>query len=246
MTSLAQLFEINGVLTTLHRAQEWMRPYFRDWTNLQHQEGKSWIAPPRLFKAEKSLYFPNLVGQTLHKDGLERDTTPVLEGKASVVCIYRARWGEDQVNTFISETSNPAVQEISRANPDLAQVVRINVEDNKLKAMLIRMFRGSLRKTLGENNWGRYFLVTRELADNIDLREHIGLLNMSVGYTYLVDSECRIRWAGSANAQAEEKESLAKGFQKLVNEVREAIDGASPRGSDEGFHFPAAKRAVGV
>lgn len=107
-----------------------------------------------------------------------------------------------------------------RANPDAVQVVRINVEDNSLKAWLVRMFMSSLRKQYGEANYGRYFLVRRGVTDLV--RESIGLLNGKVGYTYLVDPECRIRWAASGPAAPEELEDFTKGIQKLTKEAIEA------------------------
>ncbi|KOS16811.1 Mitochondrial ATPase complex subunit ATP10 [Escovopsis weberi] len=195
------------------------RPYFRDWGNLRFYEGKSFLAPPRLFKAELSLFFPNLHGQTLLKTDTEpRDTTPLLAGKASVVSIFSSQWAEAQADSFTSRAANPALYDALERFPDDAQVVRINYEDNAGKALLVRLFMGSLRRRLGEKEWARYFLVRRGITD--DIRESIGLLNSKVGYTYLVDHHCRIRWAGSGPSQPEEKESLAKGLARLVDEIR--------------------------
>ncbi|KAK5990839.1 Mitochondrial ATPase complex subunit ATP10-like protein [Cladobotryum mycophilum] len=195
------------------------RPYFRDWGNLRFQEGKSFIAPPRLFKAELSLFFPNLYGETLLKTDKEpRDTTPLLLGNASVVSIFSSQWAELQANSFISKEANPALHEVLQRSGDTAQLVRINYEDNAGKAWLVRMFMGSLRKKMGEKDWDKYYLVRRGITDEI--RESIGLLNSKVGYTYLVDHHCRIRWAGSGPSLEEEKESLSKGLGRLVEEIK--------------------------
>lgn len=40
------------------------------------------------------------------------------------------------------------------------------------------------------------------------LREPLGMTNRHVGYVYLVDEQCRIRWAGCADAKPEEAEAL--------------------------------------
>jgi len=48
------------------------------------------------------------------------------------------------------------------------------------------------------------------------IRETIGLLNGRVGYVYIVDEECRIRWAGSGDAEGTEMQDMNKGFRKLV------------------------------
>ncbi len=72
------------------------KPYFRDWNNLKFHGGKAFIAPPRLFRGDVSLYFPNLFGRTLLKNNSEpRDTTPALEGKASVVTVFSSVWGRE-------------------------------------------------------------------------------------------------------------------------------------------------------
>ncbi|PMB70647.1 Mitochondrial ATPase complex subunit ATP10 [Beauveria bassiana] len=197
------------------------RPYFRDWNNLKYHDGKSFIAPPRLFKAEFSLFFPNLYGQTILKTDKEpRDTTPLLAGKASVVCIFSSQWAEAQVESFTSAAANPALQDILARHggrDGLAQVVRVNYEDNAGKAWLVRLFMGALRRRLPEHEWDRYFLVRRGVTDHI--RECIGLLNSKVGYTYLVDQHCRVRWAASGNSSPEEVEGLNRGLVRLVEGI---------------------------
>lgn len=116
-------------------------------------------------------------------------------------------------------------------------MVRVNYEDNAGKAWLIRMFMGSLRKRFPERDWDKYFLVRRGITDNI--RESIGLLNTKVGYTYLVDQHCRIRWAGSGNSTPEEMEGMNKGLVRLVEGIKaEALLPASAR------EQPPGKRAV--
>ncbi|KAJ2897272.1 hypothetical protein MKZ38_004826 [Zalerion maritima] len=201
-----------------HLTQEFARPYFRDWINLKHYAGKAWIAPPRPFRQDLSLFFPNMYGSTLLKtDKAHRDTTPLLKDKASVVAVYSSMWGERQVDSFVSDKANAELQQIVGKSQGQAQIVRINIEEERLKALLINLFKGSLRHKMGESNWDKYFVVRHGITK--DIRESIGLLNGKVGYTYLVDNECRIRWAGSADAHAEEKESLNKSLQRLLKEM---------------------------
>jgi len=181
-------------------------------------KGKSFLAPPRLFKGERALYFPNFYGQTLEKDGKLRDTTSVLEGKVSVVSVFSSQWAENQANTFVEEGVNQELSEIVRGSGGTAQMVRINIEDNALKAWLVKAFMGGLRKKLGESNWGKYFLVRNEITTEI--RDAVGLLNSKVGYTYLLDGECKIRWAGSGPAEGDERDGLTKGVRRLLDEAR--------------------------
>lgn len=194
------------------------KPYFRDWGNLKFHEGKSFISPPRLFKAELSLFFPNFYGTTISKSAKKpRDTTPTLTGKATVVSVFSSQWAENQVNSFVSKKANPELHEVIAQNKDVAQMVYINHEDNSAKAWLIKMFMGSLRRKF-PGEWDRYFLIQGGISDTI--KESIGLLNSKVGYTYLVDQHCRIRWAGSGTGHPLELEGLNKGLSKLAEDIR--------------------------
>jgi ATPase complex subunit ATP10 len=193
-------------------------PYFREWSNMRLHKGKSFLAPPRLFKAERSLYFPNFYGQTLDPDKVFRDTTPTLEDKVSVVSVFSSQWAENQANTFASEQQNPELHELVRQSEGRAQLVKINIEENALKAYLVKMFMGGLRQQLGKENWGRYFLVRNEITT--DIRDAVGLLNSKVGYTYLLDEQCRIRWAGSGPAEGEEKDGLMRCTRRLIEEAK--------------------------
>jgi ATPase complex subunit ATP10 len=126
-------------------------------------------------------------------------------------------WAENQARTFTAADANPALHELLAGSPGRAQLVQVNVEEDMLKAWLVRLFSSSLRKRVGKDNWGRYFVVRRGITDEI--RESIGLLNSKVGYTYLVDHECRIRWAGSGSADSGENEGLVKGMQRILSEM---------------------------
>lgn len=191
-------------------------PYFREWKNMRFSKGKTFLAPQRLFRSDKALYFPNFFGQTLHSDKTMRDTTSVLKGKISILSVYSSAWGEKQAASFVSKEMHPELHGIINNSRGLAQFVSINFEENSLKAMLIRLFMKSLRKRTGEENWGRYFLVQKGLT--IEIREMIGLLNSKVGYIYLLDDRCRIRWAGSGFSEENERTSLSKGVKKLIEE----------------------------
>ncbi|OTB08849.1 hypothetical protein M426DRAFT_316876 [Hypoxylon sp. CI-4A] len=197
------------------------RPYFRDWGNLKFHKGKTFIAPPRPFKADPSLFFPNLYGETLLKtDRKAKDTTPALQGKISIVSVFTSVWAENQAKTFVSKESNPELEKVLQDNKDVAQRIWVNIEENTLKAWLIKLFMGGIRRRIGESNWGRYFVVRRGISEEI--RESIGLLNSSVGYVYLVDGECRIRWAGSGPSEDHEREGLVKAAQRLLDEAKDS------------------------
>ena len=198
--------------------EKWGTNYFRDFKNIRkYRSGKTFMANPRIFKKEAALYFPNFHGETLAE--IEADTTDVLQGKVSVVNVYSSQWGETQARTFTGKKENPELQQILKDNDGIAQVVDINIEENSLKAWIIALFKWQLKAKRSQKEWGRYFVVRKGVSEKI--RETIGLLNGRVGYVYVVDEKCRIRWAGSGDAEGTEMQDMNKGFRKLV-ETRKA------------------------
>jgi ATPase complex subunit ATP10 len=199
--------------------EKWGTNYFRDFKNIRkYRSGKTFMANPRIFRKEASLYFPNFHGETLAESAA--DTTNVLQGKVSVVNVYSSQWGETQAQTFTGKAQNPELQNILRENPGVAQMVDINIEENSMKAWIIALFKWQLKAKRSQEEWGRYFVVRKGVSEKI--RETIGLLNGRVGYVYVVDEECRIRWAGSGDAEGTEMEDMNKGFKKLVETRRTA------------------------
>ncbi|KAF2733166.1 hypothetical protein EJ04DRAFT_276674 [Polyplosphaeria fusca] len=196
---------------------EWSRNYFRDSINVRkYKGGKTFMANPLIFRKDVSLYFPNLRGQTLKEKKV--DTTPVLKGKVSVVNVYGSTWGQNQAESFTGEKANPRLYELLAEHTDVAQRVEINIEENPLKRWLLALFHWRLKRQMPEENWGRYFIVWRGVSTKI--RETIGTLNARVGYVYLVDQDCKIRWAGSGDAEGTEIQHLNKGFQKMIDDAK--------------------------
>lgn len=195
------------------------KPYFRDFTAMNYNKGKTFLANPKLFKAGQALYFPNFQGVTLASGSRPRDTTSVLEGKISVVSVFSSTWAENQKNTFVGKRQNPELWEALKQNEDVAQAVDINVEENAVKASLfVKPFFFLLRRQRPQSEWDRYFLVRRGITPEI--RDTIGLINSKVGYVFLLDGDCKIRWAASGNAEGEEKNYLLRGLRRLLEESR--------------------------
>lgn len=204
-----------------------LRPYFQEWKTLEHFKGKTFVGGDRLFKRDRALWFPNLWGWTLARDGGEgKDTTPVLSGNVSLVGVQSGIWAEEQVRTFLGEKENPELQRLIKENRGLVQKVEVNIQDNWIRALLVKLFKKNLRKCRPESDWGKYFAVRmgRDTGKGLteDIRDAMGLLNSQVGYVYLVDAQCRIRWAGSGHAWEGENKSLNAGLMRLLQEARES------------------------
>ncbi len=197
---------------------------------MRFSKGKSFLSNSQLFRRDKALYFPNLQGVTLASPKVPKDTTPVLENRISIVSVFCSQWAERQVATFVSKQQNPTLHEaLGEDGP--AQFVDINIEENAMKALLIRLFMPSLRRKIPKGRHRQYFVIRKGMTE--DIRAATGLLNGYVGYVYLVDSECKIRWAGSGIAAEEEREGLVRGARRLMDsqEKVEATAAESKEGS---------------
>ena len=183
-----------------------------------------------------------MVGSTLASPSApSSNTTSVLHDRISIVSVYSGRWAELQTQSFINTDKNPVLAALllrqrqeEEGTPDgssMLQRVEINVEPDWTKALIVRMFMGGIRKQRQEEDWRRYFLVRKGVTE--EMREAMGMANSKVGYVYLVDWLCRIRWAGSADAEGSEKEGLVAGVQRLLEGWR--------REREEGAKAPAEK-----
>ena len=177
-------------------------------------------------KAEKALYFPNLRGYTLADAWkADADTTDVLRGKVSLVLLYSGQWAYRQVGTFLGPEGK-VEGELGRLLGEGIegmglQRVDVNFEERRLRAGLVWLFLGGLKKMRREAEWGKYFVVRRGLGDEV--RSDIGVVNGSVGYVYLVDWEGKIRWAANGEAVNDEREGLVNGAKKLVEQWKREV-----------------------
>lgn len=197
------------------------RSYFKDFNDMKYFKGKSFIAPARVFRADQSLYFPNLQGNVL--TGKIGDTTDVLKGRVSVVGVFSSDWAGKQLQTFCGAEQHAELQallDVGREpgnSQESAQYVEINNEPNALKYWILRLFSYRLRAQRPEHRWSSYFIVRRGFADH--LRAALGIFNQRVGHVYLLDANCKVRWAGNANAEAGEKSGMVSGLRRLLQEA---------------------------
>lgn len=178
---------------------------------MQHHSGKTFLSPPRLIRREKALYFPNLRGYTLANPYEIGDTTSALLGKVSIVSLFSGKWAADQTRTFLEDKEFERQWGLIAGG---AQRVDINVEDDWMKAWIVRMSLGGIKRLRPGEEWGRYFVVRRGFSSNI--KQSLGIANGKVGYVFLVDEDCKIRWAACGEAAEGENEGLARGVRKLT------------------------------
>ena len=151
------------------------------------------------------------------------DVSSVLSGKISIVSVFSGTWAERQTQSFVGEAENPALAaEVERLRGEgVVQRVWVNIEEDWMRAGLVRLFLGGLKRRLRRDECGRYFVVRRGVTD--DMREVMAMANGKVGYVYLVDSRCKIRWAGSGDCWEGEGQVLVGVLRRLVERSRSTI-----------------------
>lgn len=193
-----------------------MMPAFRPWTLLRHHRGKTFLATRRLFKADAALYFPNFQGYTLAEpDTYDQDTIKTMQGKFTIVRMCCEHWSIEQCDTYTSPKQNPTLAaEMERLKDKGLQMVQINIVEERLRVFIVRRSVGWQKKEIPQEEWGRWFMVSKGVNDY--LRRDIHMKNPKVGHIYLLDQDCKIRWAGCGDATDEERESLVRAVKRLV------------------------------
>lgn len=63
------------------------------------------------------------------------------------------------------------------------------------------------------------------------VREALGLANKHVGYVYLLDENCKVRWAGCADAKVEEARALESCTGVLLDRLQKKRDAGNSSAS---------------
>ncbi|KAJ9125214.1 hypothetical protein QFC22_000168 [Naganishia vaughanmartiniae] len=180
--------------------------YFHDFHEIRREGGhggKSWTAPPVLIRQDKALYFPNIQGTSLASRKTTH-TTDLFKGRISIVTVLTARVSEEHANSFV------------------ADVLEDWEEDPLFR--YVQLFVSGLKRSIPEHRWSGYMIAGGEWGG---LKEPLGITNKHVGYIYLVDPDCKIRWAGNAYATEEERQGLRKAVAVLMARVREGKESSA-------------------
>jgi len=199
------------------------RPYFKDFNDVQYAEGKVFIAPERVFRKDAARYFPNLRGRSL-LDNQWGETTGLLQGRITFVTLVGSAWGEAQIKSWLDDDrlkevldkgTTDNLENVNQKSGNIAQLVQINWEPNWFKYWLIKLFAYRQRLSRMKEQWQKYLMVHNGFDE--DLRLSVGMSNQKVGHVYLVDKNCKIRWAAQAMASEGEKDNMIKAFRRLLD-----------------------------
>ncbi|RIB22515.1 ATPase assembly factor ATP10 [Gigaspora rosea] len=188
--------------------KEYNTPYWKDLIELKKFGEKLWEAAPGLVNAEQALYMPNIRARSLSKPKI--DTTDLLQNHTSLVVISFNQYGEEHVKTFIE----PFFKNFS--GHAKIQNLKVTIETNFVKFLIIKLFViPSLRRSIPESLHKNHIFMFNK---DTNLYEALGMDNLYRGYTFLVDSNCKIRWFAHGRATSNELETMLKLIKLLDNE----------------------------
>ncbi|KAK9248630.1 ATP10 protein-domain-containing protein [Lipomyces tetrasporus] len=193
--------------------REFSKSYFSEMHLYKKNMGKEWIAPNMFFRADKALYMPNFYGTTLASRKFT-DTTTALKGHLSIVKIYSSVSGERQVNSYFGSPEN-ALADVPEEEG--YQIVDITIPESFVKSWISKFFQYRTKRVVGKSRYSKFFYA-QKLPGQLNLS--IGAANRYCGYVYLVDRDCKVRWAAGGYATAEEKDSMQRCLRGLVAEDR--------------------------
>ncbi|KAG6830109.1 hypothetical protein H0H92_002158 [Tricholoma furcatifolium] len=202
-----------------HLIKEVAKGYYTDMNMTRRHGGKTWIAPNSLIREDKSLYLPNIKGKSID-DGTEKDTTIMCYGRVTVLSMLGTRMSEVHSKGFIT----PTFQRYS-SNP-LFQHVQINLQENILKSLLVKVFIRSLRNVVPAALHSTYLVSSQNMEY---VRDALGMTNSKVGYVYLIDENLKIRWGGCADATPEEVKALELCTGVLLNRAGSVAQKKTPK-----------------
>jgi mitochondrial ATPase complex subunit ATP10 len=207
----------SNTVTRQHLLKTLDRSHIRDYRNITKAKGggKFYLANPLLYKSSQALYWPNFKGRTLQRE--DADTTTLMKGRISIVSLFQRQWAYAQTQSYVGIKGHPELAQMIEENRDIVQNMEISMENVQSVSILGRLFEWNLRRGRTDEEQDRYFMTQ---GIPVVIRESLGIMNNSVGYVFLVDQKCKIRWSACAEALPEEKESLFKGLRSLINQAK--------------------------
>ncbi|KAJ2501479.1 Mitochondrial ATPase complex subunit atp10 [Coemansia sp. RSA 1972] len=179
--------------------------YFQDIVDLRDNGDKLFEAPKQLIRSSKAHYLPSVSGKTLA--GQTTDVIDLCRGKTTLLTVNFNKFSELHTNSFIDPF------EAAFADSEDAQVVRLNIEENWAKAMVLQMCLPYLRRHTPKDQHANYLI---HYGDVEGLRKSMGIANSLIGYVFLIDKELRVRWYGNGLAVMSEAQSMVMLTQRLI------------------------------
>ncbi|KAI8589547.1 ATP10 protein-domain-containing protein [Geranomyces variabilis] len=191
--------------TNLKEREDLLKQAFRDgyWDDYKEAARKGqklWEAPKRLRHAHASPVIPNPESKSL--TGEITDPLTLVRGKkASLVTFMFSAFGEGHVNSYTAR-----FLEEFKDSPDV-QLVQMNVEENWLKAPVLRALTPFVRRKVPVELRSNYLMHFKSILES---RRAAGMSNTVLGWVNLVDSDGKIRWQAHGPAKEHELDSMVR------------------------------------
>lgn len=184
---------------------EFRKSGFHDLYVLKKTNGKLFISPPSYWKADKSLYFPHVVGQRL-SDNKECNVEDTLKGKVSIIRLFTTDVGKNLINSYFIDNKHNLDylkndESLLKVQDGLksAQIVEINLAENWLKTMVVKLVKNRYASIVPPHRHDKTFISNRDQLP-FQIREQLQINNLYSGYVFVVDENLKIRWAACGEA----------------------------------------------
>ncbi|KAJ1917842.1 hypothetical protein H4219_002952 [Mycoemilia scoparia] len=180
--------------------------YWQDFVDLRNNGTKLFAASTNIIPAKISRYLPNLEAKNLA--GKDVELVESVRGKVSLVTMEFAKFAEPHTQSF----SQPFLEKFSTDHN--IKCIRINIQENWLKAILLKACLPYTRAQIPKDRQQDYFIHFGSVES---LKKSLGITNSLIGYAFLVDKSSRIRWYGNGTATDVEIETLLRLTSELLN-----------------------------
>ncbi|CEI97699.1 hypothetical protein RMCBS344292_11826 [Rhizopus microsporus] len=160
--------------------KEATKSYFHDANEMKEHGGKMYYASTQLMKPEKTGYMPDFETQDLSKNRVH--TTDRLHDKITLMTFALTQFGLDHTRTF----ANPFWEKYGNKTKDI----------QLLEAFVTRALKG-----LPKERQDNVLLLYKDISR---VRPYLDMTNKHIGYVYLIDENCKVRWTAHGNATQEE------------------------------------------
>lgn len=192
---------------------------FYESKSFANTQGKIFSPPISYFRGDRALYFPNFIGYPLNNHKL--DLYSLLEGKTTILRIFSTISGENCTNTYVEQYLDSEGYKEFRESYPHAQIVDVNIPQSWIKGLFVKLAKSNLRKIIPEDRHDKYFIVSDKIFP-VSVKRTLKCDNSCSGYLYVIDKDCKIRWATSGMATEEESKTLWMTVRGLEKEIRDA------------------------
>ncbi|ODV93667.1 hypothetical protein PACTADRAFT_51435 [Pachysolen tannophilus NRRL Y-2460] len=194
---------------------------FYDMQNYTKTQGKIFLPPVSYFKADKSLYFPNVIAKNLNNEMVH--TTNLFKGKTTILRVFSSLEGEIRNRGFFqisnsndSFLSSTGLIKLNELYPN-TQIVELNLSENNLKHLFVNLAVRNLKTTIPEKRKHSYLIGHRSDLTS-EVKDELMMKNVYTCFIYVIDKDCKIRWLTCGRSNQKEYDMLWKCVKGLNEE----------------------------